>query len=394
MRTRGAHDTDHVLLHGIGHVHFAHSRLRTEQLLDADHLGQRLERMLHALRVEDVHLLVRLRIAELEPDEEAVELRLGQREGALVLDRVLGRHDQERIGELVGRAVDGDLTLLHRLEERGLRLRGRAVDLVGQHDLAHDRTGSELEARSLLVEDRDARHVRGQQIGRELDAPERAAQGAGQGLGEHRLACPGHVLDQEVAATEERDDRELDLVVLAEDDLFDVLDDAGDALAESGTVHDRIVLPSPVFSFMVRACSFQNGPTGPDGPTHVPPNGLAGSDGGRDRRHRPSAARITAPPSGAASSPPFAVFSMSTATATWGSSAGAKPMNHPCGGPLGVSAVPVFPATWTPVIFAPKAKAPGASTAPTRYWVSFAAVSGRMTCSPVPPVTVRRIPPL
>jgi len=70
---------------------------------------------------------------------------------------------------------------------------------------------------------------------------------------------------------------------------------------------------------------------------------------------------------------------MITATATTGFSAGANPMNQPCGGPAGFSAVPVLPATWIPEIFAPKAKAPGPSTAPTRYWVIFAAVSGRTT---------------
>ena len=50
-----------------------------------------------------------------------------------------------------------------------------AVDLVGQHDLGHDRAGAELEVAGLLVVDRDAGDVAGQQVGRELDALEAAA---------------------------------------------------------------------------------------------------------------------------------------------------------------------------------------------------------------------------
>ena len=34
---------------------------------------------------------------------------------------------------------DGDALLLHRLQQRGLRLRRRAVDLVGEHDVREDR---------------------------------------------------------------------------------------------------------------------------------------------------------------------------------------------------------------------------------------------------------------
>jgi hypothetical protein len=38
-------------------------------------------------------------------------------------------------------AVDGDVALGHRLEQRGLRLRRRAVDLVGEEDVREDRPG-------------------------------------------------------------------------------------------------------------------------------------------------------------------------------------------------------------------------------------------------------------
>ena len=80
-----------------------------------------------------------------ELEQEPVELRLGQRVGALVLDRVLRRGDEERVGERPGHAVGRDLALLHRLEQRRLRLGRRAVDLVGEHDVREDRALAELE---------------------------------------------------------------------------------------------------------------------------------------------------------------------------------------------------------------------------------------------------------
>ena len=39
-------------------------------------------------------------------------------------------------------AAGGDLALLHRFEQRGLRLGRRAVDLVGQHDVGEDRAAA------------------------------------------------------------------------------------------------------------------------------------------------------------------------------------------------------------------------------------------------------------
>ncbi len=48
------------------------------------------------LREDDRDLLVLVGIAERGPQREAVELRLGQRERPLLLDRVLRRDHEER----------------------------------------------------------------------------------------------------------------------------------------------------------------------------------------------------------------------------------------------------------------------------------------------------------
>ena len=112
------------------------------------------------------------RVAEREADHEAVDLRLGQRVGALELDRVLRGEHEERPGELVRVHVDRDAALLHALEQARLRLGRGAVDLVDEHDVGEDRARAELEAVLALVEDVGADDVGGQQVGRALDARE------------------------------------------------------------------------------------------------------------------------------------------------------------------------------------------------------------------------------
>ena len=58
------------------------------------------------------------RIADLDLEQEAVELRLGQRIGALGLDRVLRRQHEERPLERDRLAFERDLVFLHHLEQR------------------------------------------------------------------------------------------------------------------------------------------------------------------------------------------------------------------------------------------------------------------------------------
>ena len=215
-------------------VDLADGFLHPAQFLDRQDLLEVLERVRPLLLIEDDDLLDRLRVAEAKAQHEPVQLCLGQGERALVLDRVLGRDDEERIRHRVGRAVDRRLTLLHAFEERGLGLRGRPVDLVGEHDLAEDRAGAELELLGLLVVDREPRDVGRQQVGGELDPPEGGAEAPGDRLGEHGLAGARHVLDEQVAATQQGDQGQTDFVVLADDDALDVGEDPVAGLLDLG----------------------------------------------------------------------------------------------------------------------------------------------------------------
>ena len=166
-------------------------------------------------------LRLAVRIIDVDLHQEAVELRFGQRIGAFLLQRVLRREHMERRRQVVARARDRDVMLLHRLQQRGLRARAGAVDLVGHQKLREHRTRQmkrkiALAARRLL-QHFGAENVGGHQVGRELDAarvePERDAHRLDQlGLGEAR-----HADQQRVAAGEDRDQRAVDHALLAED---------------------------------------------------------------------------------------------------------------------------------------------------------------------------------
>lgn len=69
---------------------------------------------------EHAVFLVESRVAEAEADEEAVELRFGERERALVVDGILGGDEEEGPLEIVLGAIGGDLAFGHGFEEGGL----------------------------------------------------------------------------------------------------------------------------------------------------------------------------------------------------------------------------------------------------------------------------------
>ncbi len=120
-----------------------------------------------------------------------------------------------------------DLPFLHRFEQRGLRLRRRAVDFVGEHDVREDRPVDEAElalAVRGLVEDRRAGDVGGHQVGRELDALERDVENLRDRADHERLGQAGHADEQAVPAGEDGGEDLLDDLGLADDDAAELVE--------------------------------------------------------------------------------------------------------------------------------------------------------------------------
>ena len=141
-----------------------------------------------------------------------------------MLDIVLGGDDKKGRRQLVRDAIHADLKLFHALEEAGLRLGGRAVDLVREHDIGKDGSWLENKLPGLLVKDRGAGDVGGQQVRGELDALEGAIQRTRQGARQHGLAGTGDILDEQVPAAEQGDDGPPDRFGLPDDHRLDLID--------------------------------------------------------------------------------------------------------------------------------------------------------------------------
>ena len=80
---------------------------------------------------EDVLLRGSVRIADSQPNQEAVELALGQRISSFEPEGVLCRQHKERWTKLARLAVHGDPAIAHGFQKGTLRPRGRPIDLVG-----------------------------------------------------------------------------------------------------------------------------------------------------------------------------------------------------------------------------------------------------------------------
>ena len=117
-------------------------------------------------------------------------------------------------------ALDGDLPLLHRLQQSRLRLGWRPVDLVGQQQAGEQRPRPEHELRLPHVVDERAGHVGGQQVRGELQSAEAEPERLGERPRCQRLAQAGEVLHQDVPAGQDRREHQRQRLSLADHRAF------------------------------------------------------------------------------------------------------------------------------------------------------------------------------
>ena len=175
--------------HGLRHVHRVDCGHQGRELLMGGRGRQCRQRILTCVLEEHPPLVGLARVAQRDARHEPVALGLGQRVGALHVDRVLGGDTMKGAAAGSVRAVDGDLRSSIASSSADWVLGEARLISSASTMLAKIGPGPELErARVSLVEDAHAGHVAGQQVGRELDAPDRAVDAAGQRLGQHGLA--------------------------------------------------------------------------------------------------------------------------------------------------------------------------------------------------------------
>ena len=162
---------------------------------------------------------------------ESVQLGLGKGVGAFLLNGILCGEHKERLWQRIGACADSHPPFLHRFEQRGLCFWGRAVDLVGQHDVGKQRTLHEMEGSltslGVVLQHVGAGDVRGHQVGCELDPPKRQLQDLGNGAHQQRLGQPGNSLEQAMPTGEQRDQQLVNNLVLTDNRLADLFSHAG-----------------------------------------------------------------------------------------------------------------------------------------------------------------------
>ena len=127
-----------------------------------DHRLDALDGMLSAQVLQNAFLLLKSGVAHVQPQQEPIELGLGQGKGALVLDGVLGGQHQKRPWQPSRLAIDRHLIFAHGLQQGRLGAGGGAVDLICQQHIHKGRPGPKLEIGGLLVKDRYAGYIGGQ----------------------------------------------------------------------------------------------------------------------------------------------------------------------------------------------------------------------------------------
>ena len=166
------------------------------------------------------HLLRRVGVPDGRRDGEAVELALDQRERATLGVAGSAWRSPDGVGG-AARIWPSTLTCRSSIVSRsadcvrgGVRFSSSTSTTCGE-----DRAGPEIPAPGVGHEDRHARDVGREEVGVTLDPREVRAERGGERPGQHRLAHPGHVLNEEMAAREGGHGGGDQRALAAEDDL-------------------------------------------------------------------------------------------------------------------------------------------------------------------------------
>ena len=237
VRARGADEVEHEIDDVIRHGHFARELLRGLEVLGGDD-GVDVLRIGASGARDDVALVIAGRVIDFDEEKEAVFLRLGQGIGAFLLNGVLRGEHEEGFRQFEGLLTDGDVFFLHRFEERGLRLRRRAVDFVREDDLAENGAALEDELPaagfSVFLDDFRAGDVRRHQIRRELNAAEAKVHRVGERFDQQGLREAWNAFEEAVATCGDGDEDLLDDGLLSHDapgergfEFLEVFDEGG-----------------------------------------------------------------------------------------------------------------------------------------------------------------------
>ena len=163
----GKDDVGNILLNLLVNIYLANNLTGLDNLFSGCH-GRNGGQCTSNVLTDNLLLLFNGRIANDDLQHKTVHLGFRQRIGTFLLDGVLRSHHQEGIGQFKGVGTNGDLFLLHGLEQGALYLCWCTVDFVCQYEVGKYGTFLHLELLILLRVNHRTRHVSRQQVGGKL----------------------------------------------------------------------------------------------------------------------------------------------------------------------------------------------------------------------------------
>jgi hypothetical protein len=136
-----------------------------------------------------------------------------------------GQHEKGR-WKLERLVVNGDTTLLHRLQETALSSGGSSIDLIREEDVRKDRARAGLELRGLGIEQGHPEHVGWKEVTGELDPTKGETQASGQSVGQRGLPHAGNVLEEDMPSGQEGRQGKANHIPLAVEDYLDLIHEA------------------------------------------------------------------------------------------------------------------------------------------------------------------------
>ena len=236
MLARCTRKVEHIAVQRRGRVNrcdLGASGIKERAIHARESADERCGQLAAAVAFQYLDLRAAFGIIHVDAQHEAVQLRLGQRIGALELARILRREHHEIAGQSKHRALDAHLPLFHRLKECSLRLGACAIDLIDQHDIGKERPGTKDEAALARIEDMHPDDVARHEVRRPLDAFKFTTQDVRQRLREQSLAQARHALHENVAARDERDDKRAYRTLRADDDAAEFAGEFGVELLDA-----------------------------------------------------------------------------------------------------------------------------------------------------------------
>ena len=223
MTARELDDLQNIMANFWVDVNRSHHSLSFDNFVARDDWLERVDWMAKLLRREHLQFVFRVWIPYSELHQESIELSFWQSKRPFVINWILRCDDQEGCFQCVSNTVHSDSAFGHCFEQGGLGSRSRPINFIRKYEVGEQRARSEFELRGFLIEDRRPRDVAGQKVRRALDSFEFAADATGQCPGQHGLRDARYILQQNVPFAKPRDQRVHQLLALADDDKFDVL---------------------------------------------------------------------------------------------------------------------------------------------------------------------------